>query len=114
MTLKSSTSPVTFTVSGNKPGREGYTFLGWAGNPNATEPTVKPSNTITTPATATNLYAVWQSKTPPTDKPAKPTENDVTGVVVDIVCVTTTGTHDIWYSIRSDTRPTHNIRSARS
>lgn len=58
VTLKSSTSPVTFTVSGNKPGREGYTFLGWAGNPNATEPTVKPSNTITTPATATNLYAV--------------------------------------------------------
>ena len=95
VTLKSSTSPVTFTVSGNKPGREGYTFLGWAGNPNATEPTVKPSNTITTPATATNLYAVWQSKTPPTDKPAKPTENDVTGVVVDIVCVTTTGTHDM-------------------
>lgn len=74
VTLKSSTSPVTFTVSGNKPGREGYTFLGRAGNPNATEPTVKPSNTITTPATATNLYAVWQSKTPPTDKPAKPTE----------------------------------------
>ena len=65
VTLKSSTSPVTFTVSGNKPGREGYTFLGWAGNPNATEPTVKPSNTITTPATTTNLYAVWQSKTPP-------------------------------------------------
>ena len=95
VTLKSSTSPVTFTVSGNKPGREGYTFLGWAGNPNATEPTVQPGNTITTPATATNLYAVWQSKTPPTDKPAKPTENDVTGVVVDIVCVTTTGTHDM-------------------
>ena len=95
VTLKSSTRPVTFTVSGNKPGREGYTFLGWAGNPNATEPTVKPSNTITTLATATNLYAVWQSNTPPTDKPAKPTENDVTGVVVDIVCVTTTGTHDM-------------------
>lgn len=33
-------------------------------------------------------------QTPPTDKPAKPTENDVTGVVVDVVCVTTTGTHD--------------------
>lgn len=33
-------------------------------------------------------------QTPPTDKPDKPTKNDVTGVVVDIVCVTTTGTHD--------------------
>ena len=93
VTLKSSTSPVTFTVSGNKPKRDDYTFLGWAGNSNATEPTVQPGNTITTPATTTNLYAVWQSNTPPTDKPAKPTENDVTGVVVDIVCVTTTGTH---------------------
>ena len=93
VTLKSSTSPVTFTVSGNKPKRDDYTFLGWAENSNATEPTVQPGNTITTPATTTNLYAVWQSNTPPTDKPAKPTENDVTGVVVDIVCVTTTGTH---------------------
>ena len=110
VTLKSSTSPVTFTVSGNKPGREGYTFLGWAGNPNATEPTVKPSNTITTPATATNLYAVWQSKTPPTDKPAKPTENDVTGVVVDIVCVTTTGTHDmVQYPLGYPTDAQHTI-----
>ena len=110
VTLKSSTSPVTFTVSGNKPGREGYTFLGWAGNPNATEPTVKPGNTITTPATATNLYAVWQSKTPPTDKPAKPTENDVTGVVVDIVCVTTTGTHDmVQYPLGHPTDAQHTI-----
>lgn len=33
-------------------------------------------------------------QTPPTDKPDKPTKNDVTGVVVDVVCVTTTGTHD--------------------
>ena len=110
VTLKSSTSAVTFTVSGNKPGREGYTFLGWAGNPNATEPTVQPGNTITTPATTTNLYAVWQSNTPPTDKPAKPTENNVTGVVVDIVCVTTTGTHDmVQYPLRHPTDAQHTI-----
>ena len=110
VTLKSSTSPVTFTVSGNKPGREGYTFLGWAGNPSATEPTVQPRNQITTTATATNLYAVWQSKTPPTDKPAKPTENDVTGVVVDIVCVTTTGTHDmVQYPLGHPTDAQHTI-----
>ena len=110
VTLKSSTSPVTFTVSGNKPGREGYTFLGWAGNPNATEPTVQPGNTITTPATTTNLYAVWQSNTPPTDKPAKPTENDVTSVVVDIVCVTTTGTHDmVQYPLGHPNEAQHTI-----
>lgn len=94
VTQKSSTSPVTFTVSSAIPAREGYNFLGWNGKPDATTPTVQPGNWVTTPATATRLYAVWQSNTPPTDKPAKPTENDVTGVIVDIVCVTTTGTHD--------------------
>ena len=110
VTLKSSTSPVTFTVSGNKPKRDDYTFLGWAGNSNATEPTVQPGNTITPPATTTNLYAVWQSNTPPTDKPAKPTENDVTGVVVDIVCVTTTGTHDmVQYPLGYPTDAQHTI-----
>ena len=110
VTLKSSTSPVTFTVSGNKPKRDDYTFLGWAGNSNATEPTVQPGNTITTPATTTNLYAVWQSNTPPTDKPAKPTENDVTGVVVDIVCVTTTGTHVmVQYPLGDPTDAQHTI-----
>ena len=110
VTLKSSTSPVTFTVSGNKPKRDDYTFLGCAGNSNATEPTVQPGNTITTPATTTNLYAVWQSNTPPTDKPAKPTENDVTGVVVDIVCVTTTGTHDtVQYPLGHPTDAQHTI-----
>ena len=49
-------------------------------------------------------------QTPPTDKPAKPTENDVTGVVVDIVCVTTTGTHDtVQYPLGFATTPQHTI-----
>lgn len=110
VTLKSSTGSVTFDVSGNKPKRDDYTFLGWAGNSNATEPTVQPGNTITTSATTTNLYAVWQSNTPPTDKPAKPTENDVTGVVVDIVCVTTTGTHVmVQYPLGHPTDAQHTI-----
>lgn len=110
VTQKSSTSPVTFTVSSAIPAREGYNFLGWNGKPDATEPTVMPGNTITTPRETTNLYAVWESKTPPTDKPAKPTENDVTGVVVDIVCVTTTGTHDtVQYPLGHPTDAQHTI-----
>ena len=49
-------------------------------------------------------------QTPPTDKPAKPTENDVTGVVVDIVCVTTTGTHDtVQCPLGFATTPQHTI-----
>ena len=110
VTQKSSTSPVTFTVSSAITAREGYNFLGWNGKPDATTPTVQPGNWVTTPATATRLYAVWQSNTPPTDMPAKPTENDVTGVVVDIVCVTTTGTHDtVQYPLGHPTDAQHTI-----
>ena len=109
-TETSNTGTVTFTVSSAIPAREGYNFLGWNGKPDATTPTVQPGNWVTTTATTTKLYAVWQSNTPPTDKPAKPTKNDVTGVVVDIVCVTTTGTHDtVQYSLGHPTDAQHTI-----
>ena len=109
-TETSNTGTVTFTVSSAIPAREGYNFLGWNGKPDATTPTVQPGNWVTTTATTTKLYAVWQSNTPPTDKPAKPTENDVTGVVVDIVCVTKTGTHDTeQYPLGFATTPQHTI-----
>lgn len=49
-------------------------------------------------------------QTPPTDKPDKPTKNDVAGVVVDIVCVTTTGTHDtVQYPLGHPTDAQHTI-----
>lgn len=49
-------------------------------------------------------------QTPPTDTPDKPTKNDVTGVVVDIVCVTTTGTHDtVQYPLGHPTDAQHTI-----
>ena len=109
-TETSNTGTVTFTVSSAIPAREGYNFLGWNGKPDATTPTVQPGNWVTTTATTTKLYAVWQSNTPPTDKPAKPTENDVTGVVVDIVCVTKTGTHDtVQYPLVYPTDAQHTI-----
>ena len=81
----------TFTISSQAPTRDGYTFLGWNTNRSATTANYQPGGSIVVTGTTT-LYAVWQPKTPSIDEPAKPTENDVTGVVVDIVCVTTTGT----------------------
>lgn len=90
VTQKSSTSPVTFTVSSAIPAREGYNFLGWNGKPDATTPTVQPGNWVTTTATTTKLYAVWQSNTPPTDKPAKPTALDGSFA---IVCKNNEATH---------------------
>ena len=68
-TEKSNTGMVTFTVSSAIPAREGYNFLGWNVKPDATKPTVMPGNTITTPRETTNLYAVWESKTPPPEIP---------------------------------------------
>ena len=111
-TETSNTGMVTFTVSSAIPAREGYNFKGWADSATATTAQYQPGGTIAvkhedSPKT---VYAVWQSNTPPTDKPAKPTENDVTGVVVDIVCVTTTGTHDtVQYSLGFATTPQHTI-----
>lgn len=97
-----------FNVAGTTATQTTYTIYLVAKK--AVPPTVQPGNWVTTPATATRLYAVWQSNTPPTDKPAKPTENDVTGVVVDIVCVTTTGTHDtVQYPLGYPTDAQHTI-----
>ena len=103
---------VTFTVPNQTPSKEGYTFKGWADSATATTAQYQPGGTVdvkheNSPKT---VYAVWESNTPPTDKPAKPTENDVTGVIVDIVCVTTTGTHDtVQYPLGYATTPQHTI-----
>ena len=99
----------TFTISSQAPTRDGYTFLGWNTNRSATTANYQPGGSIVVTGTTT-LYAVWEENTPPTDKPAKPTENDVTGVVVDIVCVTTTGTHDmVQYPLGHPTDAQHTI-----
>ena len=67
----------TFTISSQVPTREGYTFLGWSTNPNATTADRQPGGSIVVTGTTT-LYAVWETKTPPQpDKPGKPTEDDI-------------------------------------
>lgn len=110
--LSATSTQVTFTIRDQIPTKDGYTFKGWADSAAATTAQYQPGSRIAvnhadSPKT---VYAVWESKTPPTDKPAKPTENDVTGVVVDIVCVTTTGTHDtVQYPLGYPTDAQHTI-----
>ena len=104
-TEKSNTGKVTFTVSSKEPTRDGYKFLGWNGNPNDTTVTVKGGNTITTTAKVTNLYAVRESKTPPTDKPVKPGEGDFEKAgLVSVECSTKPADHaKETYDLKKDT-----------
>ncbi len=56
------------------------------------------------------VIEVKPASTPHPPTSPQPTENDVTGVVVDIVCVTTTGTHDtVQYPLGHPTDAQHTI-----
>ena len=97
---------VTFTVPGTIPTKDGCTFKGWADSATATTAQYQPGGTVdvkheNSPKT---VYAVWEARL---DQPGK---YDVTGVVVDIVCVTTTGTHDtVQYPLGHPTDAQHTI-----
>lgn len=55
---------VEYTLGGNYPVRNGYTFLGWDEDPNATTPTYKRDDgaTFTMPNNDVILYAIWACK----------------------------------------------------
>ena len=53
----------TFTISGQQPTREGFTFLGWSTDRNATTAERQPGGSIVVTGTTT-LYAVWQEQQP--------------------------------------------------
>ena len=96
-TEKSNTGMVTFTVSSAIPAREGYNFLGWNGKPDATEPTVMPGNTITTPRETTNLYAVWESKTPPPEIPGDQKPNiEEANAKIRVQCIEYPSKHNLY------------------
>ena len=59
----------TFKVTDDIPTRDGYTFLGWAKDKNATTATFVAGDdfTMTSANTSETLYAVWQAKEPEID-----------------------------------------------
>lgn len=87
----------TFTISSQVPTREGYTFLGWSTNPNATTADRQPGGSIVVTGTTT-LYAVWEEATPPTpDKPTAPGEDSLSGLIGNITvnCTNDKAAHEL-------------------
>lgn len=60
-TVYNSTTSYKFTLSGTRPTRSGYDFLGWSTSSGATAASYQPGGTITI-SSSTTLYAVWKRK----------------------------------------------------
>ena len=101
VTQKSSTSPVTFTVSSAIPTRDGYTFLGWADDADATVVQYHGGDkiTLTKDNPTKTIYAVWKEN-PPLDIPNPNPGNIAESLKVKVVCTTTNSGHDpAFYSL---------------
>lgn len=61
------TKDIALTLSGTKPTRSGYTFLGWATSASATSASYQPGGSYTANASVT-LYAVWSCNHPSNKK----------------------------------------------
>ena len=61
------TKDIALTLSGTKPTRSGYTFLGWATSAGATSASYQPGGSYTANASVT-LYAVWSCNHPSSKK----------------------------------------------
>ena len=98
----------TFTISSQEPTRDGYTFLGWSTNPNATTADRQPGGSIVVTGTTT-LYAVWETKTPPQPAPSSPPTfgelvNILSAEAVKVVCINTAAGHaEAAYALKKDT-----------
>ena len=61
------TKDIALTLSGTKPTRSGYTFIGWATSSSATSASYQPGGSYTANASVT-LYAVWSCNHPSSKK----------------------------------------------
>ena len=100
-TTKSNTGKATFTVSSAIPTRDGYTFLGWADEADATAAQYHGGDkiTLTKDNPTKTIYAVWKEN-PPTDIPNPNPGNIAESLKVKVVCTTTNSGHDpAFYSL---------------
>ena len=100
-TAKSSTGKATFTVSSAIPTRDGYTFLGWADEADATVVQYHGGDkiTLTKDIPTKTIYAVWKEN-PPTDIPNPNPGNIAENLKVKVVCTTPNSGHEpAFYSL---------------
>ena len=100
-TEKSSTGKATFTVSSAIPTRDGYTFLGWADDADATAVQYHGGDkiTLTKDNPTKTIYAVWEEN-PPLDIPNPNPGNIAENLKVKVVCTTPNSGHEpAFYSL---------------
>ena len=94
------TAATTFTFNVNRTPltRDGYTFLGWADDANATNADYHGGDPIvlTYDNPTKTIYAVWEENTPPTpDIPEPAVDNITEDLKVKVVCTTPNSGHDM-------------------
>ncbi len=100
-TEKSNTGKATFTVSSAIPTRDGYTFLGWADEADATAVQYHGGDkiTLTKDNPTKTIYAVWKEN-PPLDIPNPNPGNIAENLKVKVVCTTPNSGHEpAFYSL---------------
>lgn len=85
-TEKSNTGKVTFTVSSAIPTRDGYTFLGWADDADATAVQYHGGDkiTLTKDNPTKTIYAVWEAKNPQPPLIPAPSYDDLKSAIGQI------------------------------
>ena len=119
-TTKSNTGKATFTVSSAIPTRDGYTFLGWADDADATVVQYHGGDeiTLTKDNPTKTIYAVWEAKNPQPPLIPAPSYDDLKSAIGKIqvkdVSTTSCGTENYDLIDNTQSEPFNWTKTARA